>query len=194
MRTIMISAAAAVLLFAYIQPASGQARFSGVVETGASLFIGEKSGEDIDAAAVLGFKSKGRFFMGLGVGVERRFLVNEQYSLVDASYPVHWDYTKPRILKGRDLQLFLDARYDLGEGRFKPSFDGRAGVSPGFSANMLQAVFFSVAAGCRYDLSKGTGVALRAFFRRKGGAMVDDVYDSMQGWFNSLGLRLSYEF
>ena len=197
MRTsrVLYTVAVTTVFFCFVAiSAAGQSRFSGVIESGAGLFLGEKSGEVLEENLVLGFKTKERFFLGLGVGFERRFLLNSEYNPNPIYPPFDWDFTKPRILKGNDVSLFLNARYYMGEGRFKPTFDSRAGLAMGFSSTTLGGVFASVGAGYRYDLTQRTGISLRAFYEIKGGFMADDVYESMEGWFNSVGLRLSYEF
>ena len=172
------------------------ARFSGAVETGAGFFLKDKSGEILDVDVVIGVKTRDRFFLGIGAGYARRFLLNEQYD-PDAVHSPHpawdWDFTRPRILKAHQYSLFLNARRYIGEGRFKPLIDGRAGLAVGGS-NTLGGYFCSVGAGCRYDLAGRTGVSLRAYYEAMGGFSADDVYDSMEGWFHTLGLRLAYEF
>ena len=198
MRTsrVLYTVAVTTVFFCFISlSAAGQSRFSGAIESGAGLFLGEKSGEVLEENLILGFKTKERFFFGLGVGFERRFLLNSEYNPTP-QYPalIDWDFTKPRILKGNDVSLFLNARYYMGDGRFKPTFDSRAGLAMGLSPTTLGGVFASVGAGYRYDLTQRTGISLRAFYEIKGGFMADDVYESMEGWFNSVGLRLSYEF
>lgn len=172
------------------------ARFSGAVETGAGFFLKDKSGEIFDADVVIGVKTRDRFFLGIGAGYARRFLLNEQYD-PDAVHSPHpaweWDFTRPRILKAHQYSLFLNARRYFGEGRFKPVLDGRAGLAVG-SANTLGGYFYSVGAGCRYDLAGRTGISLRAYYEAMGGFSADDVYRSMKGWFHTLGLRMAYEF
>lgn len=176
--------------------AAAQCRFSGAVESGAGLFLGEKTGEAVSGDLVLGVKAKDCLFLGLGAGIERRFLLNSEYNPASPNpSPVTiGDFTTPQVLKSNDFSLFLNARYYMGEGRFKPVLDGRTGVAMSLSPYSLGGVFASAGVGWRYDLTEKTGLSLKAFYEAKGGFHADDVYRSMLGWFHAVGLHLAYEF
>jgi hypothetical protein len=167
-------------------------RFSGAVEAGGRLFFGEKAGEVVSADAVIGVKQYDHLFFGIGLGYDRYFIVNSQYTPMEPPAGEIFWFGRPRILKGDEFSLFLDFKDYWGEGRFKPTIEGRAALSfanPGLGGKIL-----SFGAGCRYDLTRKTGVALRAFYEFKSSFHGDDFYDSEQGIFHSAGLHLSYEF
>ncbi len=167
-------------------------RFSGAVEAGGRMFFGEKAGEVISADAVIGVMHYEHLFFGIGLGYDRYFIVNSEYVPVEPPANIDFYFGWPRILKGNEYSLFLDLKNYWGSGRFKPTIEGRAAYS--FANPGLGGKIFSLGAGCRYDLTQKTGIALRAFYEHKKSDYADDVYESEKGIFHSAGLRLSYEF
>ena len=168
-------------------------RFSGAVETGSRFFFGEKAGKVVFADAVVGFMHFEHLFLGLGLEYDRYFIVNSQYIPAEPPANVDFYFGWPKILKGNEVSLFLDLKNYWGTGRLKPTIEGRAGSSfadPGLGGRII----LSFGAGCRYDLTQKTGIALRAFYEFKDSYHGDDFYDSEQGVFQSAGVRISYEF
>ena len=192
MRKIMFAVAAGLLCFS--MAISAQNRFSGAIEPGAKVFFGDKTGGSFGADAVLGVLHDGKLFFGLGIGCDLQYLENEQYNPnIPADRPrIEPDFTQPKTLKTKEVPLFLSVKYYWDSGRFRPTVDCRAGMS--FSMYGVGGKFLSVGAGCRYDLTANTGLAFRAYYEIMRSWYADDVYDSYLGWFNSIGLRVAYEF
>ena len=188
----MFAVAAGLLCFS--MAVSAQNRFSGAIGPGAKFFFGDKTGGSFGADAVLGVLHNRKLFFGLGIGCDLQYLENEQYNPnIPADRPrIEPDFTQPKTLKTKEIPLFLNVKYYWDSGRFRPTVDCRAGMS--FSMYGVGGKFLSVGAGCRYDLTANTGLAFRAYYELMRSWYADDVYDSYLGWFNSIGLRVAYEF
>ena len=192
MRKKMFAVAAGLLCFS--MAVSAQNRFSGAIEPGAKVFFGDKTGGSFGADAVLGVLHDGKLFFGLGIGCDLQYLENEQYNPnIPADRPrIEPDFTQPKTLKTKEVPLFLSVKYYWDSGRLRPTVDGRAGMS--YSMYGVGGKFLSFGAGCRYDLTSNTGLAFRAYYEIMRSWYADDVYDSYLVWFNSVGLRVAYEF
>lgn len=196
LKTLCVALAVAAMLCAFAAPAAAQSRFSGAFDTYGAFYVGEKSGEYFGADGVIGVMTKGDYFWGVGLGYERRYLANEQYDpmseFMNIDFPFFFGL--PKTLKDNLFPLFLNMRHHWDVGRFKPSVDFRAGTSVCFSYGAGEYWFLSAGAGVRYELSDKTAAALRLYYKRSHSWYMDDMYQSELGLFNSLGLRLSYEF
>ena len=188
------------MLCAFSAPASAQARFSWAVDTEGAFYLGDKSGGYYGADAVFGLLNKQDWFWGLGIGYRRESLRNPSYNPAyeeelppDAGFIGFFGL--PKTFRPHYASLFLNAAHFWGDGEFRPTVSCRAGVYMCFGgAPGVPGTLLSAAAGYRYGLSDGTGVALRLFYERRTTGHADDVNKCLLGVFNTVGLRLSYEF
>ena len=182
-------------LFCIAVSASAQGRFSGALESGAKVYVGDKSGGTFGLDAVFGYINENRTFVGVGSGYDRGFLKNEQYSPVqmDADHSIDWDFSKPKVLSYGEVPLFLNLkRYFSSSGGL--NLDLRAGISYVFSPEGLGGLFWSAGVGHRFSLSGDAGVAVRVFYEMKNSYHADDMYQSVLGRYHALGFRASSEF
>ena len=193
MRKPMIAFVAGLLCFS--TAALAQNRFSGAIEPGTKVLVANKTGCDFGADAVIGVNHNQRDFWGLGIGYSRMFLENEQYdpSTADIWPANEWDFSQPKTLKYAEYPVFLNIRRYYNPDLSGFSLDFRAGLFLP-SRYHYGGPFLSAGAGYRFNLTRNTGIALRAFYELKEALKADDVYRSTLGRFHALGFRVSYEF
>ena len=174
--------------------ASAQGRFSSAVESNAKVYVGGKTGGAFGLDALAGYMNENKTVVGIGIGYERGFLQNEQYSPVKVDPRFDWDFTKPKVLKYGEIPLFLNLKRYFSSDLSGWNLDLRAGISYVFSPEGLGGTFWSSGVGYRFNLYGDTGIVARAFYEMKNSFHADDMYKSTLGRYHALGLRVSYEF
>ena len=177
--------------------ASAQGRFSGAVESNAKVYVGGKTGGAFGLDALAGYLNENKTFVGIGIGYDRGFLQNEQYSPVELDPNLSrsfWDFSKPKVLKYGEVPLFLNLKRYFSSDLSGWNLDLRAGISYVFSPEGLGGTFWSSGVGYRFNLYGDTGIVARAFYEMKNSFHADDMYKSTLGRYHALGLRVSYEF